>query len=60
MHETLTDIRFLSQLNVVCEECSRMRLCDAPCKRLNPLSSQNTFMLQKECKHSQLCLKGLN
>ncbi len=24
------------------------------------LASQNGFMMQNECKHRQLCLKGLN
>ncbi len=59
-----TNRRLLSVSNAdacfVCVDCSRMRLCTTPCKSFNVLASQNGFMTQNVCKHSQLCPKGLN
>ncbi len=52
--------RFQMLTRFVCVDCSRMRLCTTPCKWFNALASQNGFMTQNECKHSQLYLKGLN
>ncbi len=59
----LTNRRLLSISNADACFVSTARACG--CARLrvkcfNELASQNGFMMQNLCKHSQLCLKGLN
>ncbi len=56
----LTNRRLLSILSAEARFVCVMRLCATPCKWFNALGPQNGFMMQNECKHSQLCLKGLN
>ncbi len=60
----LANRRLLSISNAdarfVCVDRSRMRLCATPRKWFNVLASQNGFMTQNLCKHSQLCLEVLN